>query len=355
MISAVFTIFESKYNKNIKYLIVFISLVPLSIVASMRIIGTDTNNYKEIFANQEIINFFNYSLTDIFSFNLEPGFLMIISFLKTLSLDYYVMFFLFFTIPTLLIIRVINKANIKNVLVVYLLFLLAYLLKGPMDIIRHFFAAALYLTSLLAISQGKKLWSYFIIAVASFFHYSSVISFFILILLKIKWGIKKYIFILISSFTLGLLLKDILLNRIGSMSTVGQLTFVRKIQSYVDVRFSSDDMYVNILLNLITIMPIVMNILIAIYGLYFFSKVNNRLFKTLLNAQIMGTIITVFIMAIGATTAGYRMDFYLSIGNFILMYYIIIYSNKSKQKYIFLMFVYYLLVCNIVLVLHFIS
>ncbi|WP_170140682.1 EpsG family protein [Oceanobacillus arenosus] len=343
--------FESHFNKYVKYSIVIVSLLPLSIIASIRSIGTDTTSYQRIFINQDIINFSQYSFLELFSSRYEPGFLLIISILKSLSLDYRAMFFVFFLIPIFLIIYVVNKAEIKNILLIYTLFLLAYLLKGPMDIIRHFFAAALYLSALLAIAQRKKLRTLLNVGLASIFHYSSLVIFAILPFFKIKWTTKRYLFFLIVAFLSGTLLKGALSNGIP-IFTDSEFAFIEKAQLYVSSEFSSENIIKDTLLNFMMIMPVVLNILIALFGLKLLMNVKDNFISILLKAQIMGTLISVFLMSTGSLIAGYRMDFLLSIGNFLLMYYIISYSKQRNQIYVFLLFIYYLIAYNIVLIIY---
>lgn len=353
----VFVPFEKKLKKDVKYFIFLFSLVVLTIVASFRVIGTDTGSYKNIFENQSIVNVFAYSFTDLFRSGLEPGFILIISIVKSLSLNFNTLLFIFFIVPMIIVVKLIIEMRTKNIILIYGLFLLAYLLRGPMDIIRHFIAAAFYLSALYAISNKRVLAFYIKMGIATMFHYTSLLAFFIRPLLKLKWNLKMYIISLVTVYLTGLLIKDTLVNRVLNWNINRQetMTIILKVQGYIDTDFLSTDTYINTLLNLIMFMPIILNILIAIWGQKILVNVKDNFFLVLLNAQIIGTILSLFLMAVGANIAGYRMDFFLSIGNFILISYIIEHYKGRAKNHVFLFFVISLVIYNIVLILYYFS
>lgn len=354
MLIYISVLYEKKMSLGTKYFIIFFSIIPLTLVATFRAIGTDTISYRIIF---DSLDYFKISeFMDLFQTQLEPGFLLIVSIIKYLSLNVNFLLFTFFIVPVLLAISLIFKIEHKNLLLMYLFFLLFNLLKGPMDIIRHFFAAIIYLSSLYSLSKSKLIASYFKIFIASMFHYSSLIGLpIIAFLLKIKWSFRKYSTALIITLLLGYLLKDTLINRVNdwNLGNINATTFLYKIQGYIDVDFVGSNILLNIVLQTSFHMPLILNIVVA----YWFFKVltpnNNKFILVLHKAQIIGTIISLFIMSIGATVAGYRMDFFLGIGSFILVPYIINHYAGKKKIIVFTFFLVYLLSYNLLLILYF--
>src|SRR5699024_5662467 len=102
---------EYKFNKILKKNILLIIVIIFSLFAGFRVIGTDINSYKLIFENQTIILLNFEFIKQMLTFQIEPAFILLISYLKYFHFPFKVFLFISALIPMLLIYRVVVKTQ----------------------------------------------------------------------------------------------------------------------------------------------------------------------------------------------------------------------------------------------------
>jgi hypothetical protein len=195
------------------------------------------------------------------------------------------------------------------------------------------------------LSRGEtlKFWLKGLIALS--LHYSSLIIFLIVPLLKIKWNFKAYVFSSISVIFLGLVLSNYLNSiDLSEFSAWHPLTF--KIVYYLTYYQTEGYQYLNIahfifwwLLGLSFSSLIVFN---TLHLLTLPSVRFSKFKKLILNSQVIGTLLYFLFMSLGAYTMGGRILFLLAIGSFILIADTVADSGKPNRYlfvYSFLIFI----------------
>lgn len=346
---------DKKISYELKKGIIFSSIMLLSVFASYRVIGNDTNSYRLIFEQQNIIQSSKEFIQNIFHYQIEPGFILLISFLKYFNFDYKVFLFLSALIPLLISYKIITKIEKEYLFTTFLLFLMLYLVRGPLDVIRQFFAAVIYLSALYSLSIKKEFNYYKKSILSTFFHYSSLVTLFLRPFLKYTWNIKKYIFIYTIIFILGLTLKTFVVDFVNNLPINTLNRIFLKLQNYIDSSYDIDSFLKGFLLYSRWFFPIVLNlavIFILLYSNQIYQK--NLLIKLLTNSQIYGSFIFIFLWNIGATIMARRLEFTLSIGSFLLLKEILT-RQKGKNRYIYIFIILYLLIYNLFEMLYFIQ
>jgi hypothetical protein len=334
---------EKVFTKKNKERILLITVFIFSIFAGFRVIGTDIKSYKLIFEEHPII-LFNYNfLKSMFQFQIEPGFVLLISYLKNFGFDFRVFLFISAFIPMIIIYQVIKRAEKSTMFLTFLLFMMLYAVRGPLDVIRHFFAAAIYLSALYSLSQKNNLGFYIKLLISLFFHYSSIITFILRPIIGFKWSFKKFIFSFMVLFFSGFLLKNLFIELTSKMTIDSTDRILYKFQSYIDSGFDVS-IFQNFLLYSMWYLPIILNIFVILFSLKDRELIyGNQFLKLLLNSQIIGSLIFVFFSTIGATLMANRIEFMLGIGSAFLLKEIIV-KLKGKYRIMFLLVVMYLLI-----------
>lgn len=348
----VLSLLEGKFNIRYKKVIIFCAIIILSVLAALRSIGTDTNSYILIFEQLKIVTLNSEFLTNMFQYYLEPGFNLMISYLKLFGFTYKEFFFICSFIPLLIVSRIIIKKEQKYVFLTFFIFLLVYLIRGPLDVIRQFFAAVIYLSALYSLSNKNKITYFIKVLIAILFHYSSILFLVITPFLKIKWTIKRFIsFSLLLSLT-GFLFKNLFVTLILSIDTVSTNRFILKLQGYIENEYIQSSVLDFIINNSMWYLPKVLNLIIILIILvqYRYILVDN-LNKLLLNAQIIGILLFLLFLTMGAEIIALRLETLLTIGNFFLIKEIIVNSNKNKI-YTFIFFVIFLVLTNLPSILY---
>ncbi|KRG15754.1 hypothetical protein ACA30_03990 [Virgibacillus soli] len=334
---------EKKIAFNTKKRFLFLSIIAFSIFAGYRVIGTDINSYKEIFDQQPTINLNFEFLQTMFEYYIEPGFVLIISYLKMYGLGFNVFLFISAIIPLLIIYKVIIKHERRHLYLTFLLFLLLYALRGPLDVIRQFFAAAIYLSALHSLSIKKELRYFGKTIVSIFFHYSSVINILIRPFLKLKWTIKKYSTSFITLFLIGFLFKNLIITLTNSMEVNNTDRILYKFQRYIEANYEVDSFLQGFFLYSTWYLPIILNIIIVLVAISNYKDIcKNDFLKILLNSQILASLIFVFFWAMDSTILARRIEFTLSIGNFFILKEIII-NLKGKNRLLYIFILMYLI------------
>lgn len=188
---------NSKY-RNFFLFFLYLILILLVSLRSLNV-GTDTENYFEIF-NQA-------KLGEIFSFNLEPFYLLLNVLCKTLYNNF--SFYLFvFSSFFIFIWSVIFKKLSYDYTVAIIFFLTFFAYFSFFNITRQSFAMSLCLLSLFYLFDKKYYKYLFLILIASCFHYSAII--FIITLFIFKF-VRNPFFSLIISFASTYFLSNFIL------------------------------------------------------------------------------------------------------------------------------------------------
>jgi hypothetical protein len=360
LISVLFIIsfLDSKVDLKKKKVIVLTFTTILIVFLGFRSIGLDLEAYRSIFNYSRIVSIGELFSGKIFANQLEPFFLVLISFLKTYNLSFIWFLLISGGIPMLIIYNVIKKNEEKHMLVTFLFFLLLYYLKGPVDIIRHFFAASLYLSALYSLSQQKKIkfWSKNLFSVL--IHYSNLAVVFLRPLLKIKWNISKYITSMLLTFIFGYIAKYLIGHLVHLNLSYSGNIIIWKFIYYLTYYNAEGYVYLGslhrILLFIMSYFPVVFNIVFILLALNKIELIKrNPFYNLLLNSQIIGSLIVILFLIINASTLGLRLNFLFSIGNFFLVKEIIFSYYDTKKKKLFAFTILSLVFYNFIIVLYF--
>jgi hypothetical protein len=343
---------EKKFSLKQKKLIIVTAVLLLAILAGVRQIGTDLQAYKYIFNTTLIIHDFGEYIKNMFSYKYEPGFMILISTMKQAGLGFEFFLFISALIPMLLLYNIIIKVEKKLPLTVFLFFLLMFAIRGPLDIIRHFFAATIYLSALYSLSKNKNTLYYIKSGTSFLFHYSNIVTVLIKPLLSINWRITKYILALVIMFIAGISFQGLVVNIIGQLNYESSVIF--KLQNYLidDYEYSSIAHF--IIRNLMENSPAYFNIFIIILALYYKGAIyNNKFNGIILNSIIVGTLLYSFLFGIGAYTMAIRINFLFGIGSIFIVKEIFIKIIESKRSILFALIILYLLFYNFIIVVYY--
>ncbi|MGJ9458087.1 EpsG family protein [Oceanobacillus sp. CF4.6] len=335
---------EEKFSLPFKKVIIYISILFISLFASVRSIGMDTNSYIAIF-EQHIVTTFNIDfLKNLFQHSLEPGFNLMISYLKLFGFTYKSFFFLSALIPLLIISKIIFNIEKKHVFLTFFLFLLMHVLYGPLDVIRQFFAATIFISALFSLSRGKKIVYFLKIFISIFFHYSSIVFFVITPLLKLKWNMSRYVCIGVLTSLMGFLLKNYIVDYILLLEMDTANRFFLKLQGYIDSAYNPTTFIDSLTLNSMLYLPKLFNVIIIIILLIYYRHILRSEFnRLLLNAQILSSLIFTFFYFLGAETIALRLELLLGIGSFILLKEMLVFTKKDKIYKFMLMLLYFVI------------
>lgn len=337
-------------NKE-KKIILFLFIIIFVIFLGFRNIGLDIEPYRLIFTNQGIIQFSDL-ISNLFTSGLEPFFIIVISTLKQYGIGFNGFLLISAAIPMLIIFSIIKKKAGDFILISFLLFLLIHFFMGPVNIIRHFFAASIYLSAIYSLSKQSKFKFWMKSASSVFVHYSNISIFLVYKLIILKWSKNKYIIVLFFVTLFASLLRFIINNielELANINTV----FLWKLIYYLKVDYSYISTLHKVLYNIMNYFPLLFNIVfifLAVNKVEVLEK--NNFYRLLLNSQIAGSLIAIFFIILGSSSLGLRLNFLFSIGNFLLVKEVIFnyYSNVQKPLYIFtiLSLVFY----NLIIILY---
>ncbi|MGG1397347.1 EpsG family protein [Bacillus salipaludis] len=349
---------DSKMKIKTKKRILFALIVVLTIFLGFRDIGLDLEPYRLMFNNLNVTSFKELISINLFSDKLEPFFVFLISMLKEFGLGFNWFLLISGGIPLLLIFRLIKEREEKEIFTVFLFFLLLQFFRGPVTIIRGFFAATIYLSALSSLSKNSNLKFWFKSIFSVFFHYSSIVILFIRPFLSVKWTKSKYFISFAFVTIVGYLVKLLIM----SLSIQDFLTFnnpiIWKLGYYLIYYNTQGYQYTGIvhriLLSIMSYFPLIFNVIFIILGLNKSKLIDKDNFiRLLLNSQIIGSLVAVFFIVLNASTLGLRVNFLLSVGNFILMKDIIFIYYKNSKRMLFTFTVFSLIFYNFVIILYF--
>lgn len=348
--------FESKFSFPGKKFILLCTVFLISLIIGFKVIGLDHQNYKEMYIDTPVIPLDGYFFRNMFDFTLEPVFVAIISVLKGRGFGSNVFFLISALIPLYLVYLVIIKKEKKVPITVFFFFLSLRVFAGPVDTVRHFFAAAIYLYAIYLLSEKKQVKFYLASFISVLAHYSNIVVLLIRPFLNIRWSKIRYVFTMIFVGLIALLIKNPLIDLILSLNYDYPIYW--KLKYYL--LYSSDEMEFKnnfhvILWSLFTYLIVLFAIIINIIALNYIKRIKeDRFHYLLLNSQIIGTIMVVFFTSFNAHNFGLRMNFLLGMGIFFIVKELLV--NQVKNKKIFLFFVItFIVVYNFVILMYFVG
>ncbi|MGN8844460.1 EpsG family protein [Niallia sp. HCP3S3_B10] len=345
--------FSEKANK--RFLMVY--TIVISIFLSLRVIGLDLEPHRLWFESSGS-SFSDLTLDSLFSSRLEPFFNILSIFLNSRGFGYEYFLLIAGSIPMIILYNIIK--NEQNPVKIYCVFLLIYLIKGPIEVIRGFFAAIVYLSAIYSLSKGEKLKAYIKNVSTILFHFSSVASIILFPFLKAKWTKKKYLITLFLTIFLTIFFRVVVFPQLISINYSGENYIIWKFFYYLTYYNSGNGYHYLgrlhvILLNFNLYFIIIMNILIILISFKYYKLIEkDTTFRVLMNSQIIGSFVNIIFIILSATTIGYRLSYLFSIGNFMLLSKILfVYNNNNKNKnwYVYLTFLF-LLLYNFMIILY---
>lgn len=346
---------EKKFTLKYKKRILFFIITLISIICGIRVIGLDLESYRKMFIENNIVSLDINFFRNMFSTSLEPFFVLLISLIKQMGLGFKTFLFISAVIPMYLLYSLIIKKEKELPFVTFLFFLLMVLFRGPVDTVRHFFAAVVYLSALYSLANGKKFSFYLKSALSALIHYSNIAIFFVRPFLKIKWSIGKYIITLLFFSLLAFIGKQVFVDFIAGFSFKNPILW--KLQYYL-VYSKERYVYFNavhqIMWYLMTFTIVVFNVIVNIVALAQKERIiKDKFYHLLLNSQIVGSIMVLVFTAADAATMGLRLNFLFSIGSFFLVKELIFGYTGNKKAVNFFITVLFLCFYNFIIILYF--
>lgn len=343
-------------KKNTKRLLLLLISI-LSVFLAFRDIGLDLEVYRRVFQNQRVVNLSELANGGFFSNQLEPFFIILISFLKQSGLGFEHFLFLTGVIPMVLIYKIIIGAEDKNIIMTFSLFLLIFFFRGPIDVIRHFFAAAIYLSAIYSLSKQNKFMYWFKLLISVFVHYSNFATIFLKPFLNFQWSKRRFYSSIIFTVMFAVFFKIFFL----SITDVKLVNFNNmifwKLEYYLTYYNSVGYQYTGglhrLLMSLMFYFPLFFSGVITIQALNKIDTIKKSRFKyLLLSSQIIGILVFVFFIVLNAPTLGMRLHFLLTIGMFFIVKEIIVSSDKKKSGLTFGITITSLVFYNFVIILY---
>ncbi|MFB0826587.1 EpsG family protein [Chromobacterium violaceum] len=285
-----------------------------------RDVGLDIEPYKIIYENYS--GFEDGNVLKMFSSMLEPMHAIVISVLKIFGIGFWCYLLIAAAMPMVIICLVVLKVDKYPILSLYFfVFAIAF---PAMDAVRHFVAAGIYFGALYLLST-RRYWTYHGVTFISFLaHYSNAITLFLCPALKATWTLKSYIILLIGAFLCSVVSSELIklmLDNLYEEGGGGPLLF--KLNYYVN----NTDQYEylnNLHFWLLQVRSYFYLVFIIILNLYMLSKGSlflqgKEFHRVVLNSQVVGTLIAVFLLGLGAREFAMRVNFLTSIGSFVLL------------------------------------
>ena len=359
LLSFLLCFLEKRVSKSSKKKIMLTIAMLIAVFLPLRSIGLDLEGHRYYFGNSGIValnaDFFRNLLRD----GMEPTFRILVSFLKKNGLGFEVFLFTYGVIPLYLIYRVISQQEEEMPLTTFFFFMEIHLFRGPIDVIRHFFAAAMYLSALhsLSVPDRKGFW---LKSILSFLiHYSNIAVILTYPFLKLKWTFNKYVTALVTVGVMSYVGKMAIFKVADFLIANSSSLFVHRFSYYL-YSYNAAGHYQyyglphRLMLTFMSYYMVAFNIFLVLAVLQKKEIIkNNNFYRLLLNAQVMGSLIAMSLIILNAETAGLRFQFLFSIGNFFLLKEIIFNGTGVNRQYKFLMATFSLLVFNLVVVLYF--
>lgn len=347
--------YEKKITFKTKKILLLTAIILLSILAGVREIGTDLSSYSNIFYNRyEIINDYVYFIQNVFTYKFEPAFMVLISLIKQFGLGLRFLLFISALLPMLLLYKLIIKVDRELSLTIFLFFLLTYVIRGPLDIIRHFFAAIIYLSALYSLSKNSNTFYFAKSGMSILFHYSNITTMFIRPFLTFKWNISKYLISLVVMHLIGYGLQGILINNIVNIGF--ESSMFQKFRNYLinDYTYNNNIHFIfrNLLENFLPFFNILLSLVALNYKKIMYGDKFNGI---ILNSMIIGTLFYSLFYGMGAYTMAFRFNFLYGIGSFFILKELFVKRFENNRSILFGLIVTFLLFYNFIVAVYYLG
>lgn len=322
---------ESRFTKKNRTKIVLLLGLIWVIFFSLRDIGLDIEPYKNIFeSTQDITLDINYAMGMLDS-HIEPFNQILMSTLKHNDLGFSVFLFTMALIPFSIIINIISKTESTPILALHLFSLT--LLYQAMDAVRHFVAISVYFWALYFLSNNQVKRFFAKSLLSTLIHYSNVIVIPTYFFMKIKWNLRTYIGCLFCLWLLGEVFSGIIGSNLEHLAENSNLSILFKASYYIN----NNNLYEYInelhfwLLHIRSYFYFLITVAVNIYILNYGGdkSLKNRFHFFLFKSQLLGTLISSFLIGMGARDFSMRVLFLMSIGIFLLLQDIILIRNNG--------------------------
>lgn len=312
-------------------------------IFSFRTTGDDYQQYVRLFYEFKPVEVKQMIGVSLFKYDIEFFWVFLISAIKKIGLDYRFFFFIAILIPLSIAKRVIIDKGDKECLFLFFWYIILNFEKGT-NIVRQFVANNIYLYVLYLYSKKKEKRAVSLGIVSMLFHNSSLIAIPSLEICKKRYSNTIFYYIVISeiiiAFYLSLILRNISFDYSEYSNNRLLFKFFYYIFSYQGIRNSMENPLITILVNTcLEWVGIILQFLVIFYGLNNTKIREDSFGRLVLNSECLGFIILVFFKIIGMNTIGSRFNSLLSIGEFYLIFLIIISQKElAKKRFFFILF-----------------
>ncbi|MGF3112270.1 EpsG family protein [Facklamia sp. P9177] len=346
---------EYKFSLFLKKIILLVSILSISILASQRTIGTDLQTYYGWFLKTYPIDNFSLFIQDLGQLNIEPTYYILVSILKSLGGNFQIFLGLYAFIPLFIIYLIILKIEKDHIIKMFSIFLLIYLIRWPLDIIRQFAGMTFYLGALLLYVNKRYILASISSFLSIFSHFSAILTALTNIFLN-KFSFKKTSFLILCLISL---LFGFIFNLefiFDFLNSTFDLALINKAELYLTSNYEYKNFIHFISRNLMEHFSPILNFLIIYLflnkkNIYIYS--NNSIYKVILNSMMFGSFLYFYLIGAGAFTFAYRLNSMYSIGNFIIITRLITeYIDRRKMNVYYLIYII-LIIYNLIIVYYY--
>ncbi len=311
-----FSLEERKFSAKKRKQLLWSYTIFLSLFFGVRDFGLDLEPYRLIFTELNPLSLSEISLDRLFNPTIEPFFVLLISAIKYIKLNYQAFLFISAAISFSLVAKVIEK-NSAFPLLCLLFFYLLFLFKAA-DAVRHFVAASMYLFSIHLLSNKKPLRSYLLISASCLTHYANLITLLVAPFLKLRWRSRTYIIALALTAIISLPLGQILSGATSNHDfyLLWKLNYYLHNEEFIDYQNNTHKFLLLTMVYIYYLLIIWINLDILV------RKQEQHLTRfelLLLNSQIIGSLIAEMFLFLDAFALAARTLLPLGIGSFFLM------------------------------------
>lgn len=327
------------------------------LIFSFRTTGDDYQQYVGIFQEFQPLTVKQMIGVSLFKYDIEFFWVFLISVIKTIGLNHRFFFFIAILIPLYVAKKVIIGKGEKECLFLFFWYIILNFESGT-NIVRQFIANNLYLLILYLYSEKKKKKALSLGIVSILFHNSSFIAIPSLEICKKKYSNTIFYYIVISEIIIAFFLSFILKNMSFDYSEFANnrllFKFFYYVFTYQRIRSSIENPLITIIVNTcLQWIQIILQFLVIFYGLNNKKIREDSFGRIVLNSECLGFVIFILFKIIGMNTIGYRFNSFLSIGQFYLIFQIIISQTKiEKKRFFFILFLLITIIYLIFMLLH---
>lgn len=296
---------------------IFISLAVLVLAFVSINFSTDRDNYLSV------IPYFT-DFGQVFSFSLEPFFILVSVIINKLGLHPYFLFLTFIFISVFLKVSFILK-NIQDTFAPFVIYFFYFLILHDLVQLRVSIAIGIFLWALVYLAE-KDYWKYnLLIFGAMVFHFSAVIFFLFNFINQDKVSKKGYTLFLLGCLTIAFLKIDIFVTIIDVLLSISNGPFLVRLKLYYELKDLGEHADIRIF-NILSIIWLAVLIFIFVkLDFTKFSRLENLSFKAFALSN------GVFFLFHSFPVLAFRVSEMLAMPVIVLSPYIL---NKFKQEYI---------------------